>query len=360
MTILFYLTALLFSLGQLGRVSLFNQQINFYLYEITLIFSLFILFIKYRFDPIKDAWKKFQPVFILLGILTISLLTDFASFTFFQNLVGALYLYRLHLYFIYFFYLRYHVQKNINFSKVIKNGIFFIAVLTIISTLTQYFLYPDLRNLFYQGWDPHLYRTFGVFFDTSIASAVFGIFFLTINRPVIKTIYLLLIALSFSRSVYLGLSLTLIYLFASQKKYVKIFLFFLFFATLIVLIPKPFGEGVNLARYYSINSRINDYKEGIDLWKKKPLIGYGYNRIRYVKKSDSLHSGATYSSSFLTILVSSGIFGLISFVWALWCLRKSNKLAPFLLIFISLVSLSDNIALHPFILFLLFINLSDR
>lgn len=360
MTILFYITTFLFSLGQLGRVTFFNQQINFYLYEVALIFSLFILFIKYRFDPIKDAWKKFQPVFVLLSLLTISLLIDFSKFTFFQNLVGALYLYRLHLYFIYFFYLRYHVQKKINFSKVIKNGILAIALLTIISTFTQYFLYPDLRNLFYQGWDPHLYRTFGVFFDTSITSAIFGIFFLTLNQPVIKNIYLLLIALSFSRSTYLGLSLTLIYLFASQKKYVKIFLFFLFFAVLIFLIPKPSGEGVNLTRLYSIESRIEDYRQGIDLWKNKPLIGYGYNRIRYVKNSQSVHSGATYSSSFLTILVSSGIFGLISFIWVLWSLRKSNKSALVLLIFISLVSLFDNIALHPFILFLLFVNLSDR
>ena len=360
MNILFYLTSLLFSLGQLGRISLFDQQVNFYLYEIVLIINLFILFFKHRFEPVKEGWKKFQSIFIFLGILTASLLVDLTKFTQFQNLVGTLYLSRLHLYFIYFFYLRYHTLKNIKFSKVIKNGIFIVAVLTIISTLIQYFLYPDLRNLIYQGWDPHLYRTFGIFFDTSIAAAIFGIFLLTAGHPVIKIIHLILVALSFSRSIYLGLSLTLIYLFIQQKDLKKIIFYLIFFATLIFIIPKPSGEGVNLKRLYTINSRVIDYKEGIDVWIIKPILGYGYNRIRYVKNSDSIHSGASYSSSFLTILVSSGILGLISFISVLWSLRKTNKLAPSLLIFISIISLFDNVFLHPFILFLLFINLSAK
>ena len=184
MIILFYLTALLFSLGQLGRVSFFNQQVNFYLYEVALTFNLFILFWKYRFEPIKEAWKKFKPLFFFLIILLISLLIDWTKYSLFENTVASLYFFRLVLYFSYFFYFKYYLPT-------IKKGIFLIAVLTIISTVIQYFLYPDLRNLFYQGWDPHLYRTFGVFFDTSVAAAIFGIFFLTINQPIVKIIYLI-------------------------------------------------------------------------------------------------------------------------------------------------------------------------
>jgi hypothetical protein len=235
-----------------------------------------------------------------------------------------------------------------------------IVTLTIISTFIQYFFYPDLRNLFYQGWDPHLYRTFGVFFDTSIAASIFGIFFLTTNQSFIKIIYLILTALSFSRSTYLGISLTLIYSFINQKQFKKIILFFVFFAALVFFIPKPSGEGVNLKRLYSITSRVEDYRIGFSFWKNKPLIGYGYNRIRYIKNNISVHSGAAFSSSFLTVLVSSGILGLLSFIYVLWSLRKTNKVAPVLLIFLSIVSLFDNVLLHPFILFLLFINLSDK
>ena len=353
MIILFYLTAFLFSLGQLGRVSFFNQQVNFYLYEIIPTLSLFVLFLRYRFKPIKEAWKKYWPVFLFLFILLLSLLFDLHKYNLFSNIVASLYLFRLILYFLFFFYFRYHLPA-------IKKGIFLIAVLTIISTSIQYFLYPDLRNLFYQGWDPHLFRSFGVYFDTAIAASIFGIFFLTINQPIIRIIYLLLIALSFSRSIYLGLSLTIFYLFIKQKQYKKIILFLLFFTTLIFLIPKPTGEGVNLKRFYSITSRAEDYRLGMELWKKKPILGYGYNRIRYIKKSNSVHSSTAFSSSFLTILVSSGILGLLSFIWALWSLSKSNKTGQILVIFLSIVSLFDNVLLHPFILFLLFINLSDK
>ena len=360
MTILFYLTAFLFSLGQLGRVSFFNQQINFYLYEIVLTLSLFFLFFKYRFRPIKEAWKKHRSIFFFLGILLISLLVDWTKYSLFENSVGLLYLYRLHLYFIYFFYLQYHIKLNSNFSRIIKKGFLLIAIITIASTLIQYFLYPDLRNLLYQGWDPHLYRTFGVFFDTSIAAAIFGFFFLTVNQPIIKIIYLILTALSFSRSVYLGLSLTLIYICIQQKRFKKILLFFLFFIFLIFIIPKPAGEGVNLKRLYSITSRGQDYLQGINLWKNKPVLGYGYNRIRYIKKSDSLHSSATFSSSFLTILVSSGIIGLLGFLRVLGKLGKINKISQYLIIFLSIISLFDNVLLHPFILFLLLTNLSDK
>jgi hypothetical protein len=357
---MFYITAFLFSLGQLGRISFFNQQVNFYLYEVVLTLSLFILFLKYRFQPIKEAWKKYKPIFFFLGILLISLLIDWLKYNLFENIVASLYFFRLILYFFYFFYLQYYIKSHNNFSKIIKKGIFLIAVLTVISALIQYFFYPDLRNLLYQGWDPHLYRIFGVFFDTSIAAAIFGIFFLTINQPLIKVIYLILVALSFSRSIYLGLSLTLIYLFIRQRQFKRIILFLLFFMILIFLIPKPAGEGVNLKRFYSIASRAEDYRQGIDLWKNKLIFGYGYNRIRYIKNSGSIHSGATFSSSFLTILVSSGILGLLSFIWTLWSLKKSNKIAPILLIFLSIVSLFDNILLHPFILFLLFTSLSDK
>ena len=352
MNIIFYITAFLFSLGQLGRISFFNQQINLYLYEVAMAISIFFLFIKYRFEPVKKGWKKFRPIFIFIFILFTSILFDWQKFNLFQNIVGLLYLFRLILYFMYFFYIK-------NYLSTIKNGLLLIAILTIISTLIQYFLYPDLRNLIYQGWDPHLYRTFGVFFDTSISAAIFGVFFLTINQPIIKIIYLLLIALSFSRSIYIGFSLTLFYIFIRQKKFLKVGLFSLFFITLIFFIPKPSGEGVNLKRIYSIVSRAEDYKQGINLWKDKPIFGYGYNRIRYIKNSQSIHSGATFSSSFLTILVSSGLFGLISFVWLLWSLSKSNKTAPILLIFLCIISLFDNILLHPFILFLFFVSLTN-
>ena len=132
------------------------------------------------------------------------------------------------------------------------------------------------------------------------------------------------------------------------------------FLTLVFIIPKPSGEGVNLKRFYSIASRGEDYLIGFNLWKKKPILGYGYNRIRYVKKDGSVHSGASFSSSFLTMMVSSGIIGLLGFLGVLINLGRINKRSQYLIIFLGIISLFDNVLLHPFILYLLFITLSDK
>jgi len=85
MNIIFYITAFLFSLGQLGRISFFNQQINFYLYEVALIINVFFLFLKYRLEPIKVAWNKFKPIFFFLGVLFFSLLISLSKYNFFHS-----------------------------------------------------------------------------------------------------------------------------------------------------------------------------------------------------------------------------------------------------------------------------------
>ncbi|MFH0979866.1 MAG: O-antigen ligase family protein, partial [Candidatus Roizmanbacteria bacterium] len=126
--------------------------------------------------------------------------------------------------------------------------------------------------------------------------------------------------------------------------------------------PKPTGEGVNLTRTFSIISRVEDYREGINLFIKKPILGYGYNRLRYVRNIQDSHAGASFSSSYLTILVSSGIMGLIGLMSLVRLIWKKKKNFRFLLLFLAVVSLFDNVLLHPFVLFLsgvLFI-LSDR
>ena len=90
MAILFYLISFLFSLGQLGRISFFNQQVNFYLYEVFLTFFFLILLAKYRLEPIYEALKKTKSAFLFLTILSISLLIGFNQYSFFENAVGLL------------------------------------------------------------------------------------------------------------------------------------------------------------------------------------------------------------------------------------------------------------------------------
>lgn len=365
MKLLLYLTFFLFSLGQLGRISFMNQEVNIYLYEVSTFILSVCLIIKYKNSPIKWLIKKFKSLIIFFCILFISYFLSFFKFNTKENLVAVLYVFRLVLYFTYFIYVSFFIKEKLN-NNLLSNSINLFILGTTISSIIQYFFYNDLRNLIYLGWDPHYYRMFGTFFDTSTAGAIYGLIFLYIynqqfkdikhifSKYLLLLIYFIFIALTFSRSLYLVFVITLSLILFKRKLY-KIYLFTItLFIIIVLLIPKPQGEGVNLTRMFSIQSRIENYKEALNYFKKSPLLGVGYNRIRYIRNVDSeTHSGASFHSSFLIILVTAGILGLISFIGVLFNLTSYNSFSKIIIIFLSLLSLTDNTLLHPFVLFFL-------
>ncbi len=379
MQIWFYLILFLFSLGQIGRISFAGQEANVYLYEI--FYGLIIGFLvwKYKLNPLKRLFAKYRIVWLFVGWLLITYILAFGAYTTKQNFIAFLYLFRLSFYILSFFYLVWLISKNPQFKQKITFGLVILSSLIVAVGFSQYFLYPDLRNLFYLGWDPHLYRTFGLFFDTSTAAAVYGIFLLfwlikssEINLSKYVKLFLILAfillgLLTYSRGFYLAILLTLtVYLFF-RRQYIYIFLVAVIFITSLSVLPKRFGEGVNLLRTFSITSRQREDKIAIAIWQKKPLFGIGYNHIRYEKEKlgylndqniEITHSGASFPSSFLIILVTSGVIGLTLFVFWLWRLAEISQFSLLLIIFISLFSLTDNILLHPFVLFLLIVLLS--
>ena len=377
--LLFYILFLFFSLGQLGRISFFAQQINIYLYEGCVLLALLVLLGKYRLKPVRNSLKKFPVIYIFFFFLLVSFLLGLTIYSPLENFIGILYFFRLALYFLYFFYLSYHLTKYPDFEKKLRKIFIFFVVLTLIISFMQYLFYPNLRNLIYAGWDPHLYRLFGTFFDTSISGAIYGLIFLTLFLKgntfsknkwflfCLETFYLIFVVLSFSRSLYLAFIICIVLHAVVQRWYKRLLIIFVSFVILLAIVPKPFGEGVNLRRTFSIQSRISDYQNALKIWSKSPIFGIGYNRIRYAKVklniieavgSDMTHSGASFHSSFLIILVSAGVIDLIVFILVLAKLASLSEFARFLLLFLSLLSLSDNIILHPFILFLFFTLLS--
>ncbi len=367
MKLLIYLAFLFFSLGQLGRVSFFNQEINVYLYEVPLAITLGILFFRHRLKPIIYGYKRFKILFVLLLVFTVSYLLSVFNYSPFQNLVAALYFVRLLMYLGYCGYLGYLIKKEHNFQRTIIHGISLFIGLTILSSVIQFTLYPNLRNLIYLGWDPHLGRLFGLFFDTSIAAAIFGalfFFLLSAGERIVSNkkilygllfIFCLFLILTFSRSAYAAFIATSI-LYVLQRKKVVLFAFIIvLFFLLLLTVPKKFGFGVGLGRTFSISSRLGDYKEAVNLWSKHKLFGIGYNRIRSARENIPIdsHAGASFSSSYLIILVSGGTMGLILFLLTFSKLLSINQHTQLILTFIGILSFTDNIALHPFLLFLL-------
>jgi len=134
----------------------------------------------------------------------------------------------------------------------------------------------------------------------------------------------------------------------------------------LFVLPKPAGESVNLLRTFSIYSRLDNYKEALQDWSHSPVKGVGYNRIRYTRAQSDFssevdkennHAGASYHSTFLVVLVTGGVIGLIFFIYLLVSFTKLSSTTLWSTVFLSLLSLTDNVLLHPFvlILFLLFI-----
>lgn len=354
---------LLFSLGQLVRISFMGQEVNIYLYEISMVFIFGYLFLKFRFKPIVQTFKFVSIIIYFFGYLFLSFFIKIGNFNLNENIIAFLYLLRFSFYFLFFIYLIFELKKHVALVRIFKKGIFVCFILIVFFSFLQYFFYPDLRNLFYQGWDPHLYRIFGTFLEPVILSSLMGLFLLMflLFPSLVKNRYLrtsaiaisfMIIILSFSRGVYFAVLVTLL-IYLIKRNWRFIFIFLAVFAIVVFVIPKPSGEGVNLLRTSTIQSRLIDYSQAIGIWKKNPIFGIGYNRIRYVKPEVQLgnHASASFHSSFLIMLVTSGVVGLGLFLGVLGLLGRLGRFGFYGVVFLSVVSLFDNVLLHPFILF---------
>jgi len=364
MTIL--LVFLLFSLGQIGRISFFNQLINFYLYELLMFFLLFFYLLKLRFFPFKKLWKNHRWIFWGWFYFLISFFVKFFDYSLFENIVSFLYLLRLFFYFIFFVYFYFYYQKKSKKELVFSLLIF--SLLTIVFSFTQFFLYPNLRNLAYLGWDVHQNRVFGLFFDTALAASIYGLLFLFwLNhhhkiRLFLLLPLLILVYLTYSRFVILSFIVTLFLFFLKKTSLKKFFLILILFSVLLILFPQRSGLGVNLDRVFSIKARINENILGIKMGLKSPFFGIGYNRIRFFRQKNNLlwksdfniyHGASSFQSTYVTVFVASGIFGLLFLGKGLTEWLRHNHHFFYLILFIVIASFADNLLFHPFVIFIL-------
>jgi len=364
--ILLILTFFLFSLGQLGRVSFFNQQVNFYLYEVLMGILLLFYFLKLEFTPLKKLFDSQQWIFWGFIYLLISFFVKFFDYSLFENIVSFLYLLRLFFYFLFFTYLYFYYQKKEKKDLVL--GFLIFSFLTIIFSFVQFFLYPNLRNLAYLGWDVHQNRVFGVFFDTSVAASIYGLFFLFwLNYKNTRYLWLLpplflLLYFTYSRFVIFSFFLTLFLFFLKKSSLRYFFITLVFLIFLLIFFPQKSGVGVNLNRFFSIEARIKENILGIEMGLKNLLFGIGYNRIRFFRQKNNFlwqsdfniyHGASSFQSTYVTLFVATGVVGLLFFGKGLIKLIDGSKEFFYLIFFIAISSLADNLLLHPFLIFIL-------
>lgn len=372
----------LFPLGQLGRISVYGGTL--YLYELFMCISLGIIIWNIvrskRIDISRDhdinpqellLYKKvFVALFLFLATLTIGLLISLPAYDPKENTVAILYAVRLAVYSLYIALLASPFMHIVMNGKVLRIVFFFSFVAIIIGSMLQYLYYPDLRNLWYAGWDPHAFRLFGTFLEPVILASVLGLslcfsLIVPVGQPRIKWLLVLigslLLFLTFSRAALIAF-FGVLFIYVLRKKLWRLFIVGIgVFLVGYLIVPKPSGEGVNLLRTSTIESRVVDYQNGISVWQKNIITGIGYNHIPFEKEVPYSYSDTgeqvpnnargAFHSSFLTILATGGIVTFIAYGVFLVQVSRISEYHFYSLVFLCILALFDNVLLHPFVMF---------
>jgi O-antigen ligase len=366
---------LFFPFGEIIRIDLGN---NIFLKPVDAISILIFVWTSVMYIRSEEYRKSLQWYFFLFpAIGLISLLINTFWLKPNEFLSSLLYLVRWVAYLSVFFAV---IKFDNGFIKIFKSFLIADGVIVLFIGFLQFFFYPSLRDLFYQGWDEHLYRMFSSFLDPNFVGAFFVLYLIFIagflfanlkNRKAITFYSLLLVVtlvaifLTYSRSALIMLVVSGITFFILKQKK-KFILLLLGILTLFIVVLSPFFyiENLDLFRFNSSLSRLSDIGNAITIFKDHPLIGVGFNSYRYAQihyhfvNPNSLfpsHSAAGTDNSFVFILATTGVIGLITYFYLWYQLLKKAKLTKnkYPVVFISSVigifvnSLFNNSLFYP-------------
>lgn len=201
-----YLSILLIPIGELGRLQIFGSG-AVHPGDVIIgiaVLSWFFLLVKNRnFSVFKSFLTK--PLFIFLGICLVSLLVNIVHLNQTSFLISLLYSVRFFLYAMLFFIIKDFDKKQ---KILVVKLLVFSGAIIVVGGIIQYFLYPNLRNLYYLGWDEHLYRLFSSFLDPNFA-AIFISLFLTFFLSVAGILVVLFLLIKFGFPLLVNFSLFL-------------------------------------------------------------------------------------------------------------------------------------------------------
>lgn len=375
--IIFYLLLAVFPFGQLFRFQLpfFPASVRFQ--PIDILSFIFVLVSLKKIFPLSSFFKK-MAVFGIVASL--SLTVNLFRLSFSDFLPALFYLLRLWNYFLFFS----AMEKFLKTEKVfIFKFLLCEGIIISIFALAQYVFLPDMRFLYKFGWDDHYFRALGTFLDPGFLGILISLSLIVflINFPnniFVLGFFLLTIALTFSRMAYLSLSLGLFIYFLLKKKFAFLGILMSVFIIFILLSPKPGGEGVDLLRKNSLFSRFDNYSQALSIAKDNLLIGVGFNAYRFTQRKYgyigeenwlTTNSGGGADNSFLFVLATTGIIGLVSFLYwwggifkQSYSLFFKSKSAQTVFISISLISFASffsNVIFYPWIFVWLMIILAQ-
>lgn len=271
-------------------------------------------------------------LFILSGLIGI-IVNPWIQFT--EYLPSLLYLLRWIVYFSFLVVILDFINKEYILKLMVLSGF----VITILGYL-QYFFYPNLRNLYYLGWDDHLYRLFSTFLDPNFAGAFLVLYCLFLFRfikpknkidiknslfSILLILSLVAMFLTYSRTAFVMAVIGVVIYFLLQKKFKHLFIILVGLILLFFIFAGEL-EGLNPFRTASVIARIESSINAFVIFLYHPIFGVGFNAYRFAQLhyqfrggeySLTSHGDAGTDNSYLFVLATTGIVGFISYFF-LW------------------------------------------
>ena len=316
------------------------------------------LFVVWGIDKIKNdriirLGKIGKMIVIFLVVLLITYLINFFRFDAIQMLVAGTYLGRFAMYLILALLAFDLLQRDEKgwFKKILLGGMILSMVLISILGFLQLKFFPSFLELglYLEGWDPHIGRLLSTWFDPNFIGGylafilglviALGLYFRHkrnkkwfLIMAVIALIGLIALYLTFSRSGYLALLITLalLALFKSRK--------LLLASILIALLAFTFSPRVQERSMEAWDSgkailgldsqkpidptsqlRLDSWNYAREMIADHPWVGVGYGRYAYEINERGYglltdHASGGSDSSLLTIWATTGVFGLLSYL----------------------------------------------
>jgi O-antigen ligase len=328
-----YLLLILFPLLELARVNLI-RSVSVSLNDL-LVIVIFLVFL--ALVCLKKIKIKGKLLFQIIGffiVCFVSLLVNVFNFSIIHILVSSLYLFRWIAYSALYLTIS---NQSIAVKKTISKILLFVGSIILLLGFLQYIFYQDLGNLYYLGWDKHLYRLFGTFLDPNFAGIFFSIFtvfvlgYLLEEKDTKKKVFYSILSLlsvvavvfTYSRTALFSLIVSILVFLVMSKKIKNFLIFIPFLILIIVSSPKIFQtEGTNLFRSVSSIERLKSIERAGKIFVGNPVLGVGFDTYRYAQykygfisgaKWETSHSGSGADNSYLFILATTGIIGFITY-----------------------------------------------
>jgi len=365
-TVLIYFLFITFPFAQLTRLNFFNPPVKLYLHDL-IISALIITYIFYHFANKKNyTWPVLtKPLLIFSGFAFLSLIIAIPKYQFEQIFISSLYLIRWLSYSsLYFIFSTKKIRSQLKIS--LANLLIYVSLASAGLGIIQYLFLPDTRFLKFSGWDDHYYRLIAGFADPGFSAIIFLLGLILILNKFKKNLknilYIILLTISllltYSRSAYLALLFALFTLSIIKKNYKVIIISSLIVLISLPLLPRPGGDGVKLERVFSIFNRVDNFKQGIDIFRQSPVFGIGFNTLRYQKQKlgftsedwQTSHSASGLDSSLLLVLATTGILGFTAYLYLLKNIWQISNLTKISLSALLIHSLFNNSLFYPWVL----------